>query len=155
MKELLKCPVYVDQCTLLVHKDVAFCHDKSNWNLSPYTQTEDWRGAVNERQVQVRRSWIPSFNHFCCSDCVWLCDKEWCEILQIWHTNCEMYGFPLINWHKYTPWNYWKTSTRGNLKLFLKDNASVDSGHQMSNLFWTVTLLLDSSKSTYNRLWWI
>ena len=94
MKELLKCPVYVDQCTLLVHKDVLFCHDKANWNLSPYTDvppTGEWRG-VEERQVRVISSWNPGFNHFCCSDCVWLCDKEWCEILQIWHTNCEMYG---------------------------------------------------------------
>ena len=60
-----------------------------------------------------------------------------------------------LRWHKYTRWNYWKTSKRGNLNLLLKDNDSPDLGHQMSNIFWSVTLLLDSYKSTYNRLWWI
>ena len=60
-----------------------------------------------------------------------------------------------LRWHKYTPWNYWKMSKRGYLNLLRKDTDSPDSGHQMSNLLWSVTLLLDSYKSTYNRFWWI
>jgi len=78
MKELLKCPVYVDQCTLHMQKNVSDCLDKANWNSWPYTDVPNirrWRGVVNGRRVGANRTWIPGFHDSCCSDFVCVCDQ--------------------------------------------------------------------------------
>jgi len=89
MKQLLQDPVCVDQCTLHMHKDVSDWHDKENWNLLSYTgvaRWERWRAVVRGKSIQCKRISIPGFHNFCCSDCGWRFDKEWCEIRHIlWH----------------------------------------------------------------------